>query len=178
MKFNLAWAKMAQENSILKTALLVLGATCTFFAICMTQLALKSPLVIERECFSKAAPLGSAKHTNVEIESFVEMALSQRFDTKDPGREVFLSTSERELRAKEQKDLLARKLVQRVVVGSVVVEDAGIKVDADRLITVGEIRSAFKFPLVVKVESVSRTTANPYGLVLSDVKPIEQKVKQ
>lgn len=178
MKFNVAWAKVAQENSILKAALLVLGSLCTLLAICMTQLALKNPLVIERGCFSKAANLADVQHTNVEIQNFMEVALSQRFDTKDPGRESFLSSSERDLRLKEQKDLMARKLNQRVVVNAVDVSDKGVTVEADRLISVGDIRSAFKFPLVVKVESVTRTVANPFGLILSEVKPVEKKEKQ
>ncbi len=178
MKFNVAWAKIAQENSILKTSVLVLGSLCTFLGICLTQMALKNPLVIERGCFSKVVALAEAAHTNVEIESFVEAALPQRFDTKDPGRETFLAGSERDLRSKEQKDLSARKLSQRVVVNSVVVNDKGVTVEADRIISVGDIRSAFKFPLSVRIESVARTTANPFGLILSEVKPLEQKERQ
>lgn len=178
MKFNVAWAKAAQENSVLKTAVLILGSLSTLLGICMTQMALKAPLVIERGCFSKSAALSESPHTNVEIESFIETALPQRFDTKDPGRESFLSSSERELRVKEQKDLTARKLNQRVVVNAVSVGEKSITVEADRLISVGDIRSAFKFPLSVKVESVARTVGNPYGLILSEVKPVERKEKQ
>lgn len=178
MKFNVAWAKIAQENSILKTSLLVLAAICAILAICLTQMALKDPLVVERACFSKAVALASAAHTNVEIEAFLEAALVQRFDSKDSGRENLLSFSERDLRSKEQKDLQSRKLVQRVIVNSVQISEGNILVDADRLISVGDIRSAFKFPLMVKVESVSRSTANPYGLILSQVKTVEKKEKQ
>ena len=178
MKFNVAWAKVAQENSILKTGVLILGTTCAFLAVCLTQMALRNPIVIERGCFAKAAQIADSQHTNVEIESFVEAALAQRFDSKDPGRETFLASSEKDLRVKEQKDLAARKLNQRVVVTAVNVSEKGILVEADRLISVGDIRSAFKFPLSVKVESVARTTANPFGLILSEVKPVEQKEKQ
>jgi hypothetical protein len=141
-------------------------------------MALRNPLVIERGCFSKAAQIADSQHTNLEIESFVEAALAQRFDSKDPGRETFLASSEKDLRSKEQKDLAARKLNQRVVVNAVSVSEKGILVEADRLISVGDIRSAFKFPLAVKVESVTRTVANPFGLILSEVKPVEQKEKQ
>jgi hypothetical protein len=45
----------------------------------------------------------------------------------------------------------------------------------DRLIAVGEIRAAFKFPLALKVETVTRSPANPYGLLLTDVTPIEEQ---
>jgi hypothetical protein len=122
--------------------------------------------------------MAKTSHTNHEIESFVEAALEQRFDSKEAGRDFLLSGTEKELRQREQKDLLARKLNQRVVVNSAQVSESGIIVDADRLISVGEIRSAFRFPLVVKVESVGRSSANPYGLILSKVKPVEKKEKQ
>lgn len=178
MKFNVAWAKVAQENSILKTGVLVLGTTCAFLGVCLTQMALRNPLVIERGCFSKAVQIADSQHTNLEIEFFVEAALAQRFDSKDPGRETFLASSEKDLRSKEQKDLVARKLNQRVIVNAVSVSEKGILVEADRLISVGDIRSAFKFPLAVKVESVTRTVANPFGLILSEVKPVDLKEKQ
>jgi hypothetical protein len=50
----------------------------------------------------------------------------------------------------------------------------GFTVDADRLIAVGDIRSAFKFPLNVRVESKARSLSNPYGLLLSNVQTIDK----
>lgn len=174
MKFNVAWSKMAQENAILKFSLLLVAALCGVLAIGISKLALKEPLVIERACFSKALATVDSKRTTSEIVSFVEEAVVERFDSQMVGR-GYLSLSEADLKRKEQKDLEARKLNQKVVVRNVSVSESGISVEADRLISVGEIRSAFKFPLAVRVESVPRSPANPYGLILSEVKPIEKK---
>lgn len=174
MKFNVAWAKVAQENAILKFALLLVTSLCGVLAIGMSKVALKEPLVIERACFSKALAILDSKRTTSEVVSFVEEAVVERFDSQVVGQ-GYLSSAEAELKRKEQKDLEARKLNQKVVVRHVSVSEAGITVEADRLISVGEIRSAFKFPLAVRVESVPRSAANPYGLILSDVKSIEKK---
>jgi hypothetical protein len=56
------------------------------------------------------------------------------------------------------------------------IEGSLVKVEADRLLSVGTIRSAFMFPLVVTIGTVSRTPSNPYGLELvgtESVKPAE-----
>lgn len=174
MKFNVAWAKVAQENAILKFALLLVTMLCAVLVAGVSKLALKDPLVIERSCFSKAVKPVDSKHTVGEIAAFVEAAVVERFDSNGTGSHL-LSDSESSLKRKEQKDLEVRKLSQKVVVRDVSVADSGIAVDADRLISVGDIRSAFKFPLLVRVESVPRTSANPYGLILSEVKTVEKK---
>lgn len=177
MKFTVAWAKVSSENSILKSVVLCLTLLCLFFGISSLKLALKDPLVVERGCFTKSAPMGDSKRTSTEIEAFITEALSQRFNSQALVQNDFLSDEEQLLRAKEQKDLKNRSLFQRVIVNSVTVDGAVVTVDADRLISVGEVRSAFRFPLTVKIESVARTSGNPYGLVASEVRVIEKRVK-
>jgi hypothetical protein len=177
VKFNLAWANIVKENSILKYTVLVLGAVTILLTICFTEMGLKNPLVIERGCLSTIVPLADTHHTNAEIESFLEVALQQRFDSRS-NVETFLSGSERELKTKEQKDLQTKKLTQKISINKVLVAESGVTVDADRLISVGEIRSAFRFPLIVNVESVGRTVANPFGLILTDVKSADAKEKK
>ena len=54
----------------------------------------------------------------------------------------------------------------------------GLTVDADRLISVGEIRSTLKFPLKVQLARVARSEGNPYGLQLSAVEEIKPEVKK
>lgn len=177
MKFTVAWARVASENSILKSVILCLSILCLFFGGSSLKLALKDSIVVDRGCYSKAAPVGDGKRTTTEIEAFLKEALSQRFDTQTVVRNDFLSDDEQSLRAKEQVELQNRKLSQKVVLNSATVDGGMILVDADRLISVGEVRSAFKFPLSVKIESVTRSEGNPYGLVVSMVKTIEKGVK-
>lgn len=177
MKFTIAWARVASENSVLKAVVLCLSALCLFFGASSLKLALKDPIVVDRGCYSKAGSVADGKRTATEIESFLQEALAQRFDTQGVVRNDFLSDDEQILRAKEQKDLQNRKLSQRVILNSATVEGGTIIVDADRLISVGDVRSAFKFPLNVKIESVTRSEGNPYGLVVSEVKTIEKRDK-
>lgn len=177
MKFTVAWSKVVSENSILKAVVLCLSVLTFFFGITTLKLGLKDPIVVERGCFSKVAAPGENKRTSVEIEAFLKEALSQRFDSNVAVHDDFLGGDEQLLRQKEQKELLSRKLLQRIVLNSFVVDGGNVSVDADRLISIGEIRSAFRFALLVKMESVTRTQGNPYGLVVSEVKAVEKKEK-
>ena len=115
-----------------------------------------------------------AAHTSVEIEAFVKEALRHRFDTDATPNAEFLSVDEFRLRAKEQDELQRRQMRQRVLVNGVTKNGDAITVDSDRLISVGTIRSAFTFPLTLTISSVTRSEANPYGLVLVKVTPVAQ----
>jgi hypothetical protein len=178
MKYTVAWAKIVSENSILKTVVLCLTGLTVFFGLSALKLALKDPIVVDRGCFSKVANVGDSKRTNLEIESFLKEALAQRFDTTAQVHDNYLATDEQFVRQKEQKDLQSRKLIQRIVLNSASVYGGEVAVDSDRLISVGDVRSAFKFPLKVKIESVSRSEGNPYGLVVTEVKAIEKEEKR
>lgn len=178
MKFNVAWAKVASENHILKFVILCLGGLSVFFGITALKLALRDPLVIERGCYSKVAKTQDGKRTPEEIQAFLKEALAQRFDSNASVHDGYLSDEESVVRENEQKELQSRKLNQRVVLGNVIVNSGIVSVDADRLIAIGDVRSAFKFPLVVKLESVPRSEGNPYGLVISEVKTVQKGEKQ
>ena len=177
MKYTVAWARVASENSVLKFVILCLSALCLFFGASSLKLALKDPIVVERGCLSKIATTSDGKRTVSEIEAFLKEALAQRFDTGNNVRVDFLSEGERQIREKEQRDLQGRKLSQRVLLNSINASGETVNVDAERLISIGEIRSAFRFPLMVKIESITRTDTNPYGLLISEVKLREKESK-
>ncbi len=177
MKFNVAWAKVIAQNSVLKFVILCLSLTSLFFGLSSLKLALKDPIVIDRACFSKGANISDGKRTPTEIEFFLKEALQQRFDSVVQPRDGFLSSDELLLREKEQKDLESKKLIQRVVLNSVQLDGKAIQVETDRIISVGDLRSAFKFPLKVTIETVTRTEGNPYGIVLKEVKPVGKESK-
>lgn len=174
MKFTLAWAKIASENATLKMVILCLTVLSLFFGIAALKLSIRDPLIVERSCYSKVLTPQDSKRTTIEIEAFLREALSQRFDTGTQVHDGYLSDAEQLVRQKEQKELDSRKLAQKVVLNSFTVNGGEIAVDADRLISVGEVRSAFRFPLSVKIESIARTNGNPYGLLVSEVKAIEK----
>lgn len=177
MKFTVAWAKVISENSVLKVVVLCLSGLCLFFGLSALKLALKDPIVIERGCYSKLGNVGDGKRTTVEIEAFLKEALFQRFDSVANVHDDYLSEDEKVLRSKEQKELQSRKLTQKVVLSSFTVNGGSIAVEADRLIAVGDVRSAFRFPLTIKMESTTRSEGNPYGLVVSEIKAVEKGEK-
>jgi hypothetical protein len=177
MRYTVAWSKIVSENAVLKSVILVSCALSFFFSFALLRLALKDPLVIDRACFSKPSVVADGKRTKEEIDSFLREALSQRFDSKTGSAKALLDSDELALREKEQKDMTARKLNQTVLFNSSVNSDGSTTVDADRVISVGEIRSAFRFPLKVRVVTTQRTIENPYGMVLAEVTPIQKGEK-
>ena len=125
MKFTVAWAKIVSENHALKFVILCLSLTTATFGFASLKLALRDPLVIERSCLTKAATIQDGKRTQTEVEGFLGQALSQRFDTDANVHDGILSDEEAALREKEQKELAARKLSQRIVLNKVVFKDGG-----------------------------------------------------
>ncbi len=73
-------------------------------------------------------------------------------------------------RARDQKALSARGMTQKVIVNNVKAVGDAAQVEADRLISVGPIRSAFPFPLALVLNTTPRSEGNPYGLLLLSVK--------
>jgi hypothetical protein len=112
----------------------------------------------------------------VEIKAFIAEALQARFNT-NLVNPLVLTREQSVFRDKEQTELAKQKMRQTVVVNDVLVEKDGITVDADRLISVGEVRSSFKFPLKAELRSETRSEGNPYGLVSSQVEEIHEVKK-
>lgn len=177
MRFDVAWGKVASENYFLKVMIIGLLLLTAFFGIATLKLSLKDALVIDRGCFSKANNIASTERTSLETEAFLRESLSQRFDTEVEVLDGYISADEKILKIQELKDLETKGFKQKIVINSIQSEKDLFKVDADRVIRVGEVRSAFKFPLVIKLESKSRSQGNPYGLMLvkSEVVKTEKK---
>lgn len=177
MKFTLAWAEVLTQNIALRVAVLALSGCLIAVLVVLVKVSLKEPLIIERACHTSTLESSSPERTEKEIAAFIVQALKARFDT-GADDSVILSEEEARYREQEQKDLNGKGIHQRIVFNSVK-EIAGtqVTVDADRLISVGPVRSAFSFPLLVTIGSVKRTENNPYGLRLIQVKPLQEGKK-
>lgn len=178
MKFTMAWAKVAVQNVTLKVATVTLAAVAAIQLITIAQLSLRDAVVIERGCLSRAVNQAPAQNTPEEIKAFLLEALPSRFDSIASARDEMLSVQERALREKEQTALNQRQMRQKIVVQEIEVSDKGTLVQADRLITLGKIRTALPFPLKVIVQTTRRSDANPYGLVLVETSVIEEPKEQ
>lgn len=169
MKFTEAWADVLNQNNALKITLAI-STVCTFI-LCVTtvRLALRDPLVIERECYSRQVTPVQTKQTLSEIENFVWATLSRRFDSDAVESRAYLGEEEYAYRLKEQEELARKGMKQKIFPSAVKATEKQITVEADRILSVGNIRSNVPFSLVVQVAATSRTPGNPYGLVFQRV---------
>lgn len=178
MRFTEFWAEVLSQNNSLKWGLVSMSVITVALAICLVSVASREPLVIERACYDKALKPMSAKQTDEEMERFVREVLKKRFDTDALDSQVFLAGDEYATRLKEMDEFSKKGMAQRVFVNAVKIASSGITVDADRIISVGKIRSALPLPLALKVKFTDRSEGNPYGLILSDTKLISTEEKK
>ncbi|MBL7555110.1 MAG: hypothetical protein JNM24_04745 [Bdellovibrionaceae bacterium] len=166
MNLSSAWDSLVKENNILKLGLLAMGLSI----VALTSLVIfyrdKDPLVIERGCYSKSIDTAKLSVTPDEIKTFLSLALEKRFNSETFNEEFYLSFEQRERRKSEQMEMKQRNILQTVIFRNFKTSGSELLIDADRLIALGEVRSAFPIKLVGRIEIVKRTVENPYGLLL------------
>ncbi|MGE3261364.1 MAG: hypothetical protein AB7K68_06265 [Bacteriovoracia bacterium] len=178
MRFSMAWADVAKQNNVLRIAVLGVTFVCVVVLMIALKFAFKEPLVIERGCFSAAASTQSQAQTPQEIEAFIGEAIAQRFNSGAAVVGDYFALEELKARDTEQSELARREIRQKVVVNSVAKQGDDYLVDADRILSVGKIRSAFQMPMTVSIAKATRTSGNPYGLVVLRVAPIKTEDKK
>ncbi len=175
MKYTEAWANIITQNVNLKLVSIGFGIVAIFLGMITLRLTFKESIIIERGCYSKATVPMKDSHSKTEIDAFLKESLAQRFDSTVQPVDGLLSPDELRLRNIEQKEFESRKMIQKIILNQVSETSEGFKIDADRLISVGNVRSAFRFPLVVKLESKARSYSNPYGLLITTIKPFDEQ---
>lgn len=177
MRFHVAWDSIEKQNRALKLVSLGLFLFCIVLTFGFMSAALKEPLIIDRGCRSSVSQVSQSEPTSEEKAIFTREALKARFNSNANQNEL-LSTKQKQFRDKEQTELGKQKMTQAIFVNDVLIGKDGIKANVDRLISIGEIRSAFKFPLKIKIERVPRSKGNPYGLILTEVDPLTESKKE
>ncbi len=175
MRFSTAWAKTAAQNVTLKIATVLLGIISIFQLSVIAGLAMKDPLVIDRGCYSRTAVTKSGNPTQDEIIGFLNEALPMRFDTNGYIKDGFLAIEETISRERELATLKARQMAQKLIISEFKFDDKDIHIFADRLVSIGKIKSALPLHLKVAIQQSNRTDGNPYGLIVSSVSQIEEK---
>jgi len=176
MKLSSAYDSMARENRFLKLmsgSLLIV----TFLLIGIVySLCERLPLVMERTSrgLEILNPTEFARSQNDQIQ-VVRLMMKARFNTETNAPEIYLNAKQMLLRATEQADLKARGMSQSLIVREVKFEKDAIFVNLDRVISVGELRSALKAKVRIAFETVTPNELNPYGLLLSLTEPIISK---
>lgn len=175
VKYTEAWAKIAKDNVNLKVALSLLTVCTVALCYVTVHLSVKDPLILERSCYTRPLETSSNERSANEVKAFVKIALEQRFNHQSFSSKDFLSVTERRLKESEKEAFLSKNIHQRIIVNNVDIKDKEILVDADRILSVGEVRSALAFPLIAHLETQSRSLSNPYGLILIRTEEVKAK---
>lgn len=175
MRFSTAWARVAAQNVTLKVATVTLAIVANVQLIAIFGLLSRKPIVIERACYSQSLTVKNTEPTKDEIKSFLLEALPMRFDSDGYLKEGFLAIEELSNREKEQASLKQRQMAQRIIISMITVEGKNITAKADRLVSIGKIKSALSFTLKISLQQTNRTESNPYGLVIESISQIEEK---
>lgn len=178
MRFSMAWADVAKQNNVLRIAVIGVTFVCVVVLMIALKFAFKEPLVIERGCFSTVAPTQSQAQTSQEIEAFLSETVAERFNSGSVVVGDYFALEELKARDNEQTELARREIKQKVVVNTVTKQGDDYLVDADRILSVGKIRSAFQMPMTVTIAKATRTSGNPYGLVVLRIAPIKTEDKK
>jgi len=180
MRLPAAWTDISNENKYLKITTILLSLITIGLGVMSFKLIFKDPLLIERACATTTIGVAGSKATDEEVRSFVVESLKARFNTSGSGNFHLLSVNELKRRNKEQDSLIKQGIDQEIIISKnsfEVLEDK-VLVKADRLIRLGDLRTAFLLNMSLKVSNTERSRINPYGLVLTDIKLIKPKVEE
>lgn len=176
MKLANVFDGMARENQFLRTITKMLIIVTAFLASCVFVLYDKAPVMVERSSHGlEIIRPTEFMRTEAELKQAIAIMVKERFSTDAVAPELFLNGKQQLLRDTEQKDMKARGLSQGIIVRNIAIDKDQAVVDLDRVISVGEVRSALKAKVKVTFEEVSPNELNPYGLLLSLADPIDQK---
>jgi hypothetical protein len=170
MRFTDAKVREAFERSALKLAVICLSVTSLTFGVLLVMDASQAPIVIDRACESKILGISSSMQTPEEIQDFVKVAMILRFDSdvaRDPS--AYMTEDLYLTRMKEQDELNKRSISQHLIIRKIHLDKNQFTVEADRLVAVGQARSAIPLVLRGRISAKSRSLTNPYGLVLSQI---------
>ena len=177
MRYPLAWAETAKQNSILKYSLLLSSTLTAILLISTLILSLKKPIVIDRACYSSFAKTTDSERTDQEIDAFLRSALEMRFSTENMGSSLsWLSPNEELAKSNEQKEFKSKNIRQKILVSSISIKGNTAVVEIDRILSVEKLRSVLPATITVQISSIARSESNPYGLLVESVE-LRKEVK-
>jgi len=174
MKFSSGIDILQKENNMLRTTTKSLLVMCAALIGLVFGFYDKPPVMVERS--SRGLEIVSQspfQRSEDDLKIAIGLMMKARFDTEALSSGLFLNQKQMLLRENEQKELKSRSMRQNVVVGKINLTREEAVVDLDRVIAVGEIRSALKTKLKVTFEEIAPNELNPYGLLLSLADPMD-----
>jgi hypothetical protein len=176
MRLSSGIDQLERENAHHKTIikmLLLIGAALVGILFNIYD---KQPVMVERtshglEIVRPTEFAVDEAHTKAAI----ALMMRARFNSDAVSPELYLNPKQLVLRDNEQKELKNRSMYQSVIVRAVTIKNDQATVDVDRVLSVGELRSALRTKLRVTFETEQPNELNPYGLLLSLADPVELK---
>lgn len=176
MRFSSAVDSLTKENQFLRTTIKLLILAVLSLGLTVLFLHNRAPVVVERSSHGlEIVNMTTLTRTEQDISRALQLMVKARFDSGAINPEVFLTKRQMELRQAEQQDMKTRGLSQNVVVRKSQITKDEATIEFDRVLAIGEVRSALKTKIKVAFEEVEPTELNPYGLKLALASPIEQK---
>lgn len=179
MKFSLSIDALSKENNHLK---FIIKMQFCVVIILLLQFVIQTnqvPLMIQSSTrgLELIQPV-DFERSEFDVQSAAELMLKARFNTDTTSANLFLSDKQLQLRENEQKELKNRNMLQTIVIRKIEITKDQAIIDLDRVIAVGDIRSAIKTKLKIAFEETEPNELNPYGLVLSFVEIQNTEVKK
>ena len=179
MKFSLSVDALSKENSFLKMVTRILLGALFLLIIQLFYLYNRDPILIE----SKTTGLQIVKPTSFvpsaeDTKYAVKLMLEARFNSVTINSDLYLSEKQNELRKTEQDELKNKNMSQTIIVRDIKISRDEAIAEIDRVISVGDLRSAFRARLKLLFETTEPNDLNPYGLVLSLVELDKTEVKK
>jgi hypothetical protein len=174
MKFSSTVDSLSRENRFLRRVIGLLALGVTVLALVITLLYDKPEKIVLRSSHGlEIVALTPLTRTEADVEQAVRLMVKARLESDAIAPEVFLSKQQMALRGAEQRELKSRGFTQSIVVRSAQIQTSSAIVNFDRVISVGDIRSAIQTKANIAFEEIEPNDLNPYGLRLSMLSPIE-----
>jgi len=179
MKISLSIDSLLKENKFLKLVTKLLFGVVFVLLLQVISLYSRDPIIIQSSTRGREIlePM-TVPRTNLDLKIAVQNMLKARFDTEAHSSELFLSDKQKLLRENEQRDLKSRSMTQAIVIRNVVMSKDQAFVDLDRVIAVGDLRTAIRAKIKIAFEESEPNELNPYGLVLSLAEVQSNEVKK
>ncbi len=179
MKFSSAVDLTQKENRFLRNLVQMLILVIVALAIAVVLMFDKSPVMVERSVHG----LEIVKSTDLlrqpsDVEMAIKLMMTARFNSDAKVPELFINPKEMLMRVTEQKEMKSRTMTQSVLVRAIHLEKDDATVDFDRVIAIGELRSALKTKVRITFEEATPNELNPYGLLLSTAEPVQPTNKE
>lgn len=179
MKLSLSIDALSKENEHLKFILKMQFCVVLILLIEVVFLNNQVPMMVRSSTrgLELIQPV-NFERSDLDVKSAAELMLKARFNTESISANLFLADKQLQLRENEQKELKNRNMLQTIVIRKIEITKDQAIIDLDRVIAVGEIRSAIKTKLKIAFEETEPNELNPYGLVLSFVEAQNTEVKK